>query len=76
MAKNKLKVITIAKEDLVTPNVAPWCSCGDGYLQCLVCGAKIRVGGIMVSKDGQKKRRAWAPWKFWNKHSACERATA
>jgi len=76
MAKAKTKTekrIVIPKSDLITPNIPAWCGCGPGYLQCLTCGSKIRVGGTMVDKDGNERRRTWTPWRWWNKHSMCER---
>ena len=67
------KIIDISPDELKPPNVVPWCICGDGFMQCLACGHKIRVGGFMPpKKEGDKPRkRAWAPWNWWNKHSKC-----
>jgi len=69
--KKKIERPPIPPEDLVTPNFASWCKCFKGYLQCGHCGSKIRVGGTMVDKEGKEKKRAYAPWKWWMKHSKC-----
>jgi len=70
-------------ELLVPKDAVPWCGAapapqGSGAVGCMVCrrcGAKVLYGGYFVVK-GQRRKRAYAPHKWWAIHSRglCEAA--
>lgn len=64
----KKRVVDIPDEALIPKDPVPWCEAGEGVLRCLVCGSSIRVGGEAVV-GGEVKRRAFAPFKWFAKHS-------